>query len=228
MSTRDLRGKRWWVSAQRYMRTSLVLLTLLLPAFAQAAGDWTVRVGASKYHPKGKNGQFENVLLPGTDLELDVESGSGASIDLSRMLTERWAVELMVQLPSKHLLKFEHGPGIGNGTVGEVKRVTTILSAQYHMNRNGRWRPYLGAGLQASFFFDEKGREFLADESLKMKTALGISGQFGLDIMLSERWLLNASARYLLNESELEINGEKLTDADITGLLWGLHLGYRF
>ena len=46
--------------------------------------------------------------------------------------------------------------------------------------------------------------------------------------MLGERWLLNLSARYLLNESELKLNGEKLTEADITGLLWGLHLGYKF
>jgi len=209
-------------------RLGLVLLLLLIPAFAQAAGDWTVRVGASKYHPKGKNGQFENSMLPGTDLELDVESGSGPTFDVSKMVTERWAVELMVQLPAKHLLKFEHGPGIGNGTVGEVKRVTTILSAQYHMNRNGRWRPYFGAGLQASFFFDEKGLDYLTGESLKLDDAFGIGGQFGLDIMLGERWLLNASARYLWNESELHVNGESLTEADITGLLWGLHLGYKF
>ena len=221
-------GLRRQVELQRRLRIALVLLALLVPAVAHPAEDWTFRVGASKYHPKGKNGQFENALLPGTDLELDVESGSGASVDLSRLLTERWGLELMVQLPSEHLLKFEHGPGVGNGTVGEVKRVTTILSAQYHMNPNGRWRPYLGAGFQATFFFDEKGLDYLADESLRFKDALGISGQIGLDIMFSKRWLLNLSARYLVNESELKLNGQKLTDADITGLLWGLHLGYKF
>jgi outer membrane protein len=210
------------------LRATLVLLPLLLPTAAYPAEDWTVRVGASKYHPKGKNGQFENALLPGTDLELDVENGFGVSVDLSRMLTERWALELMVQLPSEHLVKFEHGPGVGNGTVGEMKRVTTILSAQYHMNPDGRWRPYLGAGVQASFFFDEKGLDYLSGESLQFKDALGVSGQIGLDIMFAQRWLLNLSARYLLNESELKLNGQKLTDADITGLLWGLHLGFKF
>jgi len=209
-------------------RLGLVVLFLLAPSLAAAAGDWTVRLGASKYHPKGKNGQFDNIVAPGTDLELDVENGAGASFDVSRMVTGRWAIELMVQLPSKHLVKFEHGPGVGNGTIGEVKRVTTILSAQYHMNRNGRWRPYLGAGLQASFFFDEKSRDYLTGQTLKFDNAIGISGQFGLDIMLGERWLLNASARYLMNESELKLNGESLTDADITGLLWGVHLGYKF
>lgn len=205
----------------------LLLPFAVLPATAPAT-DWTVRLGASKYHPKGTNGRFDNITAPGTDLELDVENGSSVTFDLSRMLTPRWALELMVQLPAEHLVKFEHSPTVGNATIGEVMRLTTIVSAQYYMNRDGRWRPYLGAGLQASFFYDEKGLDYLAGESLKFDDAVGLTGQFGLDILLSERWLLNASARYLFNESELKLNDESLTEADITGLLWGLHIGYRF
>ena len=63
---------------------------------------------------------------------------------------------------------------------------------------------------------------------MKFDDAFGLDVQFGIDFMLKEHWLLNASVRYLWNESEFEVDGEKLTKADISGLLWGLHLGYRF
>jgi outer membrane protein len=214
-----------------WLAAALVVLSLLaLPAPVNAgAGDWTLRLGASKYHPKGKNGEFENPLVPSTDLELDVENGSAPTFDLSRMLTDRWGLELMVQLPARHVVKFEHGPtAVGNATIGEVKRMTAVLNAQYHLLRGGWLRPYLGAGLQASFFFDEEGRDYLEDANLEFDDAIGLDVQAGVDVMLSERWLLNGSARYLWNESELAVNGEKYTKADITGLLWGLHLGYRF
>jgi len=196
---------------------------------AKESGDWLVRVGASSYHPKGKNGGFDNPSLPGTEMELDVEHGVGFEMSVTRMFTDHWALEFMATAPTEHDLKYEHGKTLeGLGWVGSVDRTTLMLNAQYHFNPAGRFQPYLGAGVQYSFFSGEKAFGPLEGSTLRLNDSIGPGIQVGLDAFLSERVFLNVDFRYLGMDSKLKVDGIKITDVELTPFAWALHVGYLF
>ena len=57
---------------------------------------------------------------------------------------------------------------------------------------------------------------------------VGLAGQIGLDIDLSEQWFLNLDVRYIDIEADAKVAGIDVGTVDIDPWLFGLNLGYRF
>lgn len=198
---------------------ALITLALILLgangwAFAYEAGDWIVRFGASNIAPKSNNSPIA-----------DVDDGTSLTFNVSKMLTERWSVELLAAAP------FEHDIDLKDGTkVGRTKHLPPTVSLQYHLNPQGAFQPYVGLGVNYTTFFSEKTYNALEGTDLSLSGSWGFAGEIGADFRLggSETWLINVSIRYIDIETEAKIDGTSIGDVDISPMVYGLHLGYKF
>ncbi len=74
------------------------------------------------------------------------------------------------------------------------------MAQWYFGDASSKVRPYIGAGVNYTTFFDEKfndtGKEAgLTD--LSLKDSWGMAGQVGLDYLINRDWLINASVWYM-------------------------------
>ncbi len=89
----------------------------------------------------------------------------------------------------------------GGGTIGalpKLGRVTygpTALTLQYHPLREGRIRPYVGAGLSYMIVFGTKDGAF---QNLDVSNDLGWAFEVGTDFMINSRWGMFVEAKKAL------------------------------
>lgn len=200
-------------------RTALCAAALLCAAAANTAnafdaGDWLIRVGASNVKPKSGNNPV-----------VSVDSGSSATFNFTYMMTGHWAVEVLAAWPFEHDIRLANGP-----EVGSTKHLPPTVSLQYHFLADSKFQPYLGAGVNYTNFFSEKLYGPLEGASLKLDDSWGLAGEIGADLMLSDRWFLNVSARYINIETDATVNGDpnRVGKVEINPWVYGAHLGFRF
>jgi len=200
----------------------LAFLALSWSASALAeAGDWLVRVGGSMVAPKSNNHDV-----------VKVDDGYMMTFNGTYFLTNNWAVEVLAALPFKHDIEVKGGP-----TVGETKHLPPTVSAQYHFLPEGNIRPYVGAGVNYTFLFEEDidGPKLGLGPGveLKLDNSVGWSAQIGVDFDFTENLFLNLEARYIDidTDAKLKVPGLGKVDLDtveIDPMVYGAHLGFRF
>ncbi|PSJ36437.1 outer membrane protein OmpW [Zobellella taiwanensis] len=196
----------------------LVAAALMVPsAFAHQAGDILVRGGAATVTP---NSGGDNVLGTG---HLDPDSNTQLGLTLSYMITDNWGVELLAATPFSHSVSTA-----GLGEVAKIKHLPPTLMGQYYFgNAQSKVRPYVGAGVNYTFFFDEEGRGALNNTDVSLDDSWGLAVQAGLDMKVTENWFVNASAWYIDIDTDVDtVVGTFKTNIDPMVLMVGL--GYRF
>jgi outer membrane protein len=88
--------------------------------------------------------------------------------------------------------------------------------------------PYLGAGLNATIFFDEKTAGALAGSKLSLDNSFGVAAQAGVDFALSSQWLINLDARWIDIDTDARLDGASLGSVAIDPYAFGVSVGYRF
>ena len=200
-----------------------VLPLLIAAAFASPAvlahqaGDILVRGGLAFVSPQPSS---DDVLGTG---ELDIDSNMQLGLTLSYMLTDNWGVELLAATPFSHSVST---PGLGE--VAKVKHLPPTLMAQYYFgDANSKVRPYVGAGINYTTFFDEEGRGALAGTDVSVDSSWGLAGQVGLDMAINDRWFVNASAWLIDIDTDVHTAvGTINTSIDPVAFMFGV--GYRF
>lgn len=200
-----------------------VLPLLIAAAFASPAvlahqaGDILVRGGLAFVSPQTSS---DDVLGTG---ELDIDSNMQLGLTISYMLTDNWGVELLAATPFSHSVST---PGLGE--VAKVKHLPPTLMAQYYFgDANSKVRPYVGAGINYTTFFDEEGRGALAGTDVSVDSSWGLAGQVGLDMAINDRWFVNASAWLIDIDTDVHTAvGTINTSIDPVAFMFGV--GYRF
>jgi outer membrane protein W/outer membrane protein OmpA-like peptidoglycan-associated protein len=189
-----------------------------LGATVAHADDWTdkwiVRGGFSTVDPKGRNLQ----LTPTTDLTVDKKTSF--TFDVTYLLTERWGVELLAAYPFEHDIDLRTN---GRRTAfGSVKHLPPTLSLQYHLNPNGKFRPYVGVGVNYTLFSSEEPDGLSLDDSFGM----AIGG--GIDYMIGRHALLNFSIKHIDIDADAKLNGADIGTVAIDPMVYGINFGWRF
>lgn len=217
---------------RRFNNPALLLVALGLvaqPMVANAAqGDWILRAGAGIVSPKS-----DNLTLSGTPpaplasfggAELDVDSGTGATFEVAHMIADHWGVELFAPL-----IFFNHDVGLtGTSDIADVDLFPPVLSLQYYFNPDGKFQPYIGAGLNYSRFSRESTKGVLSGNDLEFDDSFGPAAQIGADFNLSERWLLNLGVRWIDLDSDVQVNGVDIGEAELDPFVYQAQVGYRF
>jgi outer membrane protein len=155
---------------------------------------------------------------------LQVDNGTSATIEATYMFADHLGVELLAAWP------FTHDVGIDgvSGDVAQVEHLPPTLSLQYHFNPEGRFRPYVGAGLNYTFFFNEETKGALDGTDLNLDDSWGWAGQVGTDIGINENWFVNLAVRYIDIDSDASLDGDSLGTIEIDPFVYEAQVGYRF
>jgi outer membrane protein len=180
-------------------------------ASAMEKGDWLLRLGGSYVDPKSNNHEL-----------VSVDSASSFTFNISYMMTQNWSVELLAAWPFQHEIQLDDGTPIA-----VTKHLPPTLSVQYHFNPQGKFQPYLGAGLNYTTFFSTHTIN-LGDSELKLDDSFGLAGELGADIMLNDQWFLNLSLRYISIKTDARLNGGDLGSVDISPWVYSGNVGFRF
>ena len=192
--------------------TMALSMGLTTTAIAFEPGDWLLRAGASYVNPKSDN----------SDL-VSVESATSFTFNVTYMMTDVWALELLAAYPFEHDLEFLDGTKIGS-----TKHLPPTLSLQYHFNPDSAFQPYVGLGLNYTNFFSEKTTGPIEGTDLSLSDSWGLAGQIGFDYMMNDQWFLNADVRYIGIETKAKLDGNSLGTVEIDPWIYGINVGFRF
>jgi len=195
-------------------RAALVMFLLagtLTTGLAQAAqGDWLMRARIINIDPDASS----------SALNLDVNSKVAPELDFSYFLTNNLALELI-------LATREHDVTSNAAPVGSVSLLPPTLTLQYHFAPTGNVRPYIGAGLNYTRFYDIK----LGNGTLTVdRSSFGPALQLGVDIQLNKRFFLNLDLKKIWIDTDVKAVGTGALAANlkINPVIFGVGIGTRF
>lgn len=159
-----------------------------------------------------------------TPLNLSLSNKTIPEVDVSYFFSPNVAAELILTYPQKHDLR-------SNGTkIGTLKHLPPTLLAQYHFTQFGKFKPYLGAGVNYTRFssvnFDPAVAAAL-QPSIK-KNSWGLALQAGFDYQLDQNWSLNLDVKKVQIKTDVRSFGNKVGSFKADPLLVGVGVGYRF
>jgi outer membrane protein len=173
-------------------------------------GPWLVRLRA--LHMKVDNGNSPDVALEADDKNFP-------EIDFSYFFTPRIAAELILTYPQKHDMR------LGGSDIGSIKHLPPTLLLQYHFRPDQRFRPYVGAGLNYTRFTDVD----IDVPGVRIdRNSFGLAVQAGVDYKLSKHWYFNVDVKYVDIDTDVRLNGTRLTTLKVDPMLYSVGVGYRF
>lgn len=189
--------------------------------YAHQAGDIIFRAGIANVSP---NEGSDDVAGLG---EFEIDSNTQLGLNFTYMLSDNMGIELLAATPFAHDVSL---PSIGK--IAELKHLPPTLMGQYYFG-SGALRPYVGAGVNMTIFFDEKFTNDLngALSNIDIDTSFGLAAQVGVDYYVNQNWLVNASIWYLdiTTDVDFKLSGNDVSiDTDVDPLVYMVSLGYKF
>lgn len=224
--------------------TSLALLSTFGVQTAMAEGPWMIRAGLGVVAPNddsdGVIGDNGLGLISGND-GVTVDDGYALAFTVSYAFNDNWAATLLASSPFNHDID---GDGALTGLpVGETDHLPPTLAAEYRFSTESAFRPYIGAGINYTIFFDESTTDELTgaldsivggvtSTDLKLDDSIGPAAYLGFDWLWDDRWGMYASVWYIDIDTEADVivNGATVTtvDVDIDPWVFTTGLSYRF
>lgn len=204
----------------------IVASTGVLPAAAAEPNPWMVRARAVHLDMKDMSEAIPSLSVPSNAIA--VNSKWLPEVDVSYFFTRNVAAELILSYPQKHYVTVKQSALGGPTTIGTFKHLPPILSFQYHFNPEGRFRPYVGAGINLTIFMNDKlsvpGVGDLKLDSYSVGPAWGA----GFDVEIAKDVFLNVDVKKTYIGSDVKLGGAKVSSVDVDPVLWGIGLGWRF
>ena len=218
--------------------------TLATTAGAYDKGDWLLRAGYAQVSPNEDSSELEadGVNVTGEDV-LEISEGSALGISATYMFNSILGLDLLAASPFEHDISAKGDlAALGLDEIGTTRQLPPTLTLQYypvgHVNASSHWQPYIGAGLNFTWFFDEtlddsfKAATGAEDKDFSLSNSWGAAAMVGLDYVFSSNWIINASVMYVQIATEAEINNTALgnlkVDADVNPWVYRINIGYRF
>lgn len=193
---------------------ALALLALSSPA---AADTWFVRAGLHNVDPKSDNG-----TLAGGTLDVNIGSDIRPTLAIGRFFDDHWALELLAALP------FDHEVSLNGERAADFKHLPPTFSLQYYFGEPGGFRPFVGAGVNYTWTYDQRETGPLAGTRLKLGNSWGAAFQLGFQTELSDTLHLVGDVRWVDIDASVSVNSNRVGTVEVDPLVYGLYVGWRF
>lgn len=181
--------------------------------------SWQVRLRAINVDPD----EISDTSL-GATTDIDVKSNRGGvspELDFTYFLTKNIGFELILAT-ANHSLYTNSGIDLGDAWI-----LPPTLTAQYHFMPDETIRPYVGAGLNYTIFYDENKSSGL--NRVEYQGGLGYALQAGADYMITENWGLNFDVKKLFLDVDASVNNGAISaDVDLNPWIFGTGITYKF
>lgn len=215
------------LSASSLVAAAIVSLTATAPAVAQefapkTAGTWIVNARATVVAPD-ENAPVTDGAGAATGLSAAVSDDVKPTLGVTYFLTDNIAVEAIAGT-TQHEIRAQ-GPGV-DAAVHETWVLPPVVTVQYHLNPEGRFSPYVGAGVNYMLFYggdDKNGFD------VEIDNGFGWALQAGADFALNGAWSLNADVKKVFFETDASINdGALKSKVDLDPWVVSVGFGRRF
>ncbi len=198
------------------------------PAMAYEAGDWLVRGRIINVNPNDDSGLISLNGSPVAGSGVTVDSDTVPELDITYMVDRNWGVELILGYSSHDVTAT--GTTASLGKVIEAKALPPTLTLQYHFAPDSNIRPYVGAGVNYTYFFDEttKGPISAAASDVKMEDSWGLAAQAGVDVALNDDWFVNLDVKYIDINTTAKFSSGHSVDVDVNPFVYGIGIGRKF
>ncbi|MGO1273111.1 MAG: OmpW/AlkL family protein, partial [Pseudomonas helleri] len=126
-----------------------------------------------------------------------------------------------------------------NGKLGTLKHLPPTLSVVYYpLDSKSVFQPYVGAGINYTWIYDEHvGSRASAEgfDNFRASNSWGVAWQIGADYMLTDNIMINAQARYIDIDTHAYVNNSAVGDGtrakvnvDVDPFVYMVGLGYKF
>lgn len=186
---------------------------------AYEAGDIMVKAGVINIAPKDDNASITGVG------KVEVKDDTQLGLTGTYMITSQVGIEVLAATPFKHTVELD-----GN-KIGTTKHLPPTVSVQYYpMDSSSAIQPYVGAGLNMTFFFDEAGA-VKGDALGPLGDSFGLSVSAGVNYDIDDKFMANLAVWYIDIDSELEGSNTALGkdyDVEIDPIIVMAGVGYKF
>lgn len=187
---------------------------------------WMVRVRALAVVPQASADYWvDGAPLP--NASADISTSFIPELDISYFFTSNIAAELVLGT-TPHNVK---GTGaLVDHPIGSVWLLPPTLTLQYHFTNFGAFKPYVGAGINYTIFYNEDAKGVFT--SFNVENQFGFALQAGFDYMLDQHWGINVDVKKIwLQPNATAVIGYAVpvkADVNIDPWLIGAGITYRF
>ncbi|MBN9094861.1 OmpW/AlkL family protein [Pandoraea pnomenusa] len=179
------------------------------------AGDILARVRAIGIMP---DSHASGSVLP--TLGVTVNNAIVPELDFTYMILDNVGVELILGM-SRHQLTSSLGH------LGGVNVLPPTLLLQYHFNHAGKIRPYVGAGVNYTRFWNSSLNAGGTPISIK-NHSVGPALQAGVDIQMTKNLFFNVDIKKVWMKTDTSLAGADLGTLHIDPLIVGVGIGMKF
>ena len=196
------------------------------PPVVETWNPWMVRVRGIVVMPQeSAKLKINGIATPG---DVDISTSVVPELDITYFFTKNIAAELILGT-TPHNVKAA-GALKDVGKIGSVWLLPPTLTLQYHFDVTPNFKPYIGAGVNYTFFYNEDSKGLFDDFSLKNK--FGWALQAGADFMIDRHWGVNIDVKKIFLKPDVRatlLTGDVVTGkVKIDPWLFGVGVTYRF
>jgi outer membrane protein len=195
------------------------------------AGDVLLRARTILIAPNEDSGS----VLPALRGErVKVNDSFMPEIDATYMATDNIGFELIAST-TKHKASGTRGT---TGSIGQLASTWVLpptLTAQYHFAPLSHVRPYVGAGINYTIFWNENASAGLeaavGPTRVHMKDSIGWAAQAGIDVDITPKVFVNLDVKYIDIDTAVRLDttaaGAQRVKLGLDPLVFGLGVGMR-
>ena len=200
--------------------TALTLTTALAalasPVLAQSKGDMTLGLGVAWVNP---DNSYSTTAAGG----LRPDDDWRPSLTFEYFIADNIGIEVLAATPFEHKVELA-----GAGNVAKVKHLPPTVSLQYHFDTGSGIKPFVGAGLNYTHFWDEKGIGALTGVPVSLDDSWGIALHAGLDVAINEKASIRTDVRWINIETDVKVGGAPIGKVKINPVVVGMSYVMKF
>ncbi|MHC5307899.1 OmpW/AlkL family protein [Bartonella sp. LJL80] len=165
------------------------------PVVQEAQSPWQIRVRALGVVPRDK-GHVSQI----PDSGMDFSSTVIPELDITYYFTNNIAAELILGTTYSSIDGSGSLSAAGAGKLGKTWILPPTLTLQYHFTNFGNFKPYVGAGVNYTIFYNTdagKNSAGIGMSDLNIDNTWGAAVQVGFDYMLDQHWGFNFDVKKL-------------------------------
>ncbi len=184
------------------------------PGYGIAAGDFLARLRAIEIAPADRGSGTLSAIQAGVNNAIVPE------LDFTYMIRDYLGVELILGTS-------RHQVNSSLGHLGGVNVLPPTLLLQYHFNHAGKVRPYIGAGLNYTYFYND-GLNVGGEGVAVHRSSFGPALQFGVDVQVTKRFFVNVDLKKIWMHTDATLGGQPIGRLHLDPIIVGLGVGMKF
>lgn len=153
-------------------------------------------------------------------LGTNVNNSVVPELDFTYMATNNIGVELILGIT-------RHTVTSNLGELGRVSLLPPTLTVAWHFNPQGRIRPYVGAGLNYTLFYNNSLQAGGQGVGIS-NHSFGPAFQVGVDVQVTKRTFVNVDVKKLFVRTDATLGGAPIGTLKIDPWIIGLGFGVKF